>query len=384
MNISFDAQPLVKGQKTGIGFCEAGTISAMLKKYPENSYTMEYFCYKNIANYAEKLSSFIGTNCKAAPCKWFSDSVYRILWNFIPIPYRIFFNTKPDITHFFNYFIPPGVQGKCIATVHDMAYKVYPETVRFKTKFMLNVSLARSCRRADKIITISEFSKREIMKYLNIDENKIVVVPCGVDHDVFKPQTDNKKIETTKQRYNITRDYFLYLGTLEPRKNIERIIEAYAVLKKEESQAPLLVMAGRKGWLYDSIFQKVKELKLEQDILFTGYIEDSDAPVLISGATAFLFPSFYEGFGLPPLEAMACGVPVLTSNCASLPEVVGDAAIVVDPYSIDEIMQGMKMLMKDANLRMKLSEKGIKQAKSFTWDKTADIVYDVYKELLGV
>ena len=383
MNISIYVQPLINKQKTGIGFCAAGTVGSLIEKYRESFYTLEYFDYKNSKEHADKLRSFGRENCITAQCGWFPYLLYRLLWNFIPIPYHIFFKSKPDITHFFDFYVPPGVRGKRVATVHDMSYKVYPETVRLKTKLMLNLSLKRSCKRAHKIITVSEFSKQEIIRYMNINADKIVVAPNGLAHDIFKPQTDIQKTEAVKQRYNIQGEYFLYLGTLEPRKNIERLVEAYSALKKETSNVPLLVMAGRKGWLYDSIFKKVKELKLEQSIIFTGYAEDEDTPLLLSGATAFVFPSLYEGFGLPPLEAMACGTPVLTSNCSSLPEVVGDAAILVDPYSVAEITQGMKNLMTDENLRTELSQKGMERAKLFTWDNTADIIYNVYKELLG-
>jgi len=383
MNITFDAQPLIDNQKTGVGFCEAGIVSALLHSHKGREYALDYFSFQHGKDKEMRLKSFIHESCVLNPCAWFPGTLYRAIWNFIPIPYRCFFGKKAHVTHFFNYHVPPGVHGKKVATVHDMGYKVFPETVRLKTKIMLNLSLNRSCKRADKLITDSEFSKQEIMRFLKIEPDKIVVVPCGVDTANFYPITDNARIQIVKQSNKIYGDYFLYLGTLEPRKNIERLIEAYAVLKQDKPDAPALVLAGRKGWLYETIFERVTALGLINDVIFTGYVTDEDAPILLSGALAFVFPSLYEGFGMPPLEAMACGTPVLTSNCSSLPEVVGDAAILVDPYSVEEIRQGMQHLMEDEVLRQELSAKGLARAKEFTWERSADIVMSVYKELVG-
>lgn len=382
MNIAFDAQPLVDGQKTGVGYCEAGIVRELMSLYPDNMYTLEYFSFKNAEQKADNLKNFERENCKASPCGWFPGSLYRLLWNFISIPYRLFFGKQSDITHFFNFHVPPGVSGKTVSIVHDMAYKAFPETVRFKTKIMLDLSLKRSCRRADRILTVSEFSKRELMKYLSIPEERITVVPNGVDLERFRTNINESIVEKARKAYNIPKDYLLYLGTLEPRKNIERLIEAYAILRAEVGDIPALVLAGRKGWMYDSIFEKVNSLGLAQNVIFTGYVADGDAPPLLRGAMAFVFPSLYEGFGMPPLEAMACGTPVLTSDCSSLPEVVGDAAVLVDPYSVEDIAAGMKKLTEDKALRHTLSQKGLIRAKQFSWTRSAKIVMGVYEELL--
>lgn len=379
LKIAFDAQPLVDGEKTGVGFCEAGIVRSLVSLFSEHKYVLDYFSFKKdvrglIVSY-EKDCTFNG-------CNWIPGSIYKLIWAFFPVPYRLFFGRNSDLTHFFNFHVPPGVYGKKVSTVHDLAFKVFPETVRLKTKIMLNLTLKKSCRRADKITTVSQFTKEELMKFLDVPESKIVVVPNGVDLNRFFPQIDGLIIDGIKSKYGIDGQYLLYLGTLEPRKNIERLIKAYALLKSILPDAPKLVLAGRKGWMYESIFKTVSELKLENSVIFTGYIEDSEAPALLGGATAFLFPSLYEGFGMPPLEAMACGTPVLTSNCSSLPEVVGDAAVLVDPYSVEEIAEGMERLVTDAGLRKELSEKGLERAKDFTWERSAKILMDVYKSLV--
>lgn len=382
MNIAFDAQPLIDAQKTGIGFCQAGLTESIVHLYPQNQYELLFFCYKAEQEKTARLAHWVSNRVSLRKCKWFPGSLYRLLWNFIPIPYRWFFGKKAQITHFFNYHVPPGVSGKKIATVHDMCYKAFPDTVRFKTKIMLAMSLKKSCKRADKIITDSQFSKNEIIKYLHIDPDQIIVVPCGVDCVNFRPNTDKQKADEVKQKHNITRSYFFYLGTLEPRKNIERFIKAYALLKQKKADIPLLVLSGRKGWMYESIFQLVLQLQLQNDVIFTGYVEDKEAPILLSDAVAFIFPSLYEGFGMPPLEAMACGTPVLTSNSSSLPEVVGDAAILVDPYSVDQIAAGMERLATDSDLRKELSKKGLERAKQFTWERSATMLMAIYQSLV--
>lgn len=382
MIISFDAQPLLDDQKTGIGFYEDGITKALISLCPANNYRFDFFSFRHHEEKERRMASFRKAGGEFNKCIWFPPRIYRLLWNFLPVPYSLFFGRSAQITHFFNYHVPPGVHGKRVATVHDMAYKVFPETVRLKTKIMLNLSLTRSVRRAHHLLTDSQFSKAEIIRFLKVPPEKITVVPCGVDTQVFHPVSDPAQTEATRREYAIPTPYFLYLGTLEPRKNIERLIEAYAALKAARPDAPALVLAGRKGWLYDTIFARVKELHLEDHVLFTGYVANEDAPILLSGATAFLFPSLYEGFGMPPLEAMACGTPVLTANVSSLPEVVGDCAVLVDPYSVEEIRAGMERLMDDGDLRADLSARGLARAKTFTWERSAEIVMDVYKQLV--
>jgi len=240
-------------------------------------------------------------------------------------------------------------------------------------------------KRADMIITISEFSKSEILKYFPEHESKIRVVPCGVDLNEFKPCEDPDKIRHCREKYKIDGDYFLYLGTLEPRKNLSNLILGYEKFLKDlepGTKAPKLVLAGGRGWLFDSFFEMVKEKDLGEYVIFTEYIDSEDRTPLMCGALAFTFPSIYEGFGMPPLEAMACGVPVLTSDAASLPEVTGDSAVVVKPDSIEDIAGGLKRLFEDPDLRARLQKEGPERAAMFTWENSARLLYKAYEELL--
>ncbi len=379
MNIAFDAVPLVSDRMTGIGWCETGQTTAMARLHPENSYFYNFFSRKDDHIKLECLKPF--TENIQPNLAHFSGYIYRAASNFLPVPYSRFFGKNADITHFFNYIAYPGVSGRTVITVHDMVYKAFPETVRARTKYMLNTGLKRSMKRVDIIVTDSEFSKSEIIKYFPQHESKLRVVPCGVDLQKFRPCEDTEIIQRVKKSLGIEGEYFLYLGTIEPRKNLGRLIEAYHIFTQREKNPPKLVLAGGKGWLYDSIFAKVTELGLSDRVIFTKYVPSENMNPLMCGALAFAFPSVYEGFGMPPLEAMACGVPVLTTNAASLPEVTGDCAVIADPYSAESIAEGLGRLYSDSELRRSLSRRGLERAKGFTWEHSAEILYNLYKEL---
>ncbi|HBB19514.1 MAG TPA: glycosyltransferase family 1 protein [Ruminococcus sp.] len=381
MNISFDAVPLISDKITGVGWCEVGQTTAMARLHPENSYTYSFFSRKDDHIKLERIAPFAGDDIDTQIAH-FSGYIYRAASAFVPWPYKSFFGKKADLTHFFNFIVPPGVHGKTVVTVHDMTYKAFPETVRGRTRAMLNMGLKKSMKRADMIVTVSEFSKSEILKWFPEHEKKLRVVPCGVDLDRFKPCTEPERIPQVKQSLGIEGDYFLYVGTIEPRKNLERLIIAYDIFSKRKGgDVPKLVLAGGKGWLYDGIYGKVQELGLDKQVIFTKYIPSEDMNPLMCGALAFVFPSIYEGFGIPPLEAMACGVPVLASDAASLPEVTGDCAVTCDAFSEESIAEGLARLCDDGELRKDLSVRGRKRAELFTWDSSAEKLYNVYKEL---
>lgn len=381
MRITFDAVPLCSEKITGIGWCEVGQTNALAKLHPEDRYEYSVFTSGDDSR-TERVRSLAAKNIGINSSS-FSGYLYRAASTFLPVPYSFFFGRKSDVTHFFNYIVPPFVSGKKVVTVHDMVYKAFPDTVRGRTKFMLNMGLKRSMRRADIIVTDSEFSKEEILKYFPQHKRKIRVVPCGVDLERFKPCTDPERISKVKSSLGIEGGYFLYVGTIEPRKNLRRLIAAYAAfVKKVGENSPKLVLAGGKGWLDGEIYASVRKLGLEGKVLFTEYVPAGDMTPLMCGALAFVFPSLYEGFGMPPLEAMACGAPVLTTNAASLPEVVGDCAVICDAYSVKSIAQGLYRLYSDKDLRAQLSRKGIERAKGFTWERSAQMLHDIYRELV--
>lgn len=379
MKITFDAVPIIADKITGIGWCEVGQTQAIARLFPNDKYEYSFFT-SGKSSHIEKARSFAKDNITLNYSD-FSGYLYRAVSTFLPVPYSFFFGKDSDVTHFFNYIIPPFVHGKKVVTVHDMVYKAFPETVRGRTRFMLETGLKKSMKRADIIVTDSEFSKREIIKYFPEHSGKIRVVPCGVDCRRFRPCANPETIEKVKKSLEIEGNYFLYVGTIEPRKNLIRLIRAYKVFAGHVQNPPKLVLAGAKGWLCGDIYALVRKLGIDNQVIFTKYVPSENMPILIGGAIAFVFPSLYEGFGMPPLEAMACGVPVLTSGEASLPEVVGDCAVICDAYSVKSIAKGLYRLYKNPDLRKELSRRGHERAGLFTWENSAKKLHAIYREL---
>ncbi len=381
MKIAFDAQLIFEKQKTGIGWTSEYIMKNIINVF-DNEFYLNYFSMHNNREKELRISEYHDMGYRINKCKWFYNALYRRTWNSLPLPYSLFFGNKTEITQFFNYEVPPGVKGKAVTFIYDMVYKAFPETVSQKTKDALDYNLSISCKRADHIITISEFSKNEIIKYMKITPEKISVMPCGVDSTIYNNKFNEEKYMKLLKKYNLTNGYILYLGTLEPRKNLERLIEAYALMNNQLTEVPKLVLAGKKGWMYDRIFSLVEQYNLNDKVIFTGYIESEYAQVLLRGALFFVFPSIYEGFGIPPLEAMACGTPVMVSDQASIPEVVGDAGYYINPYSVSDMSDAMKILIENKELREQLSEKGIERAKEFSWKASVTKLMKIYNKIL--
>lgn len=383
MKIAFDAQLFLDKEKTGIGWYGINLLEILNK---ENNYEFQFNTFKN-SLHKDELKCFDkylkqqNFNYKIYNNEKMKSSIYRILSTFLPISYSSLFGSSADVTVFLNYVIPPKVSGKKITMIHDLTYKAYPKTQKLKSRIWLSLTMKRTCKYADYIVTASEFSKNEIMKYFKIPENKIKVLSCGVDTNLFHDNYSNEDVIAIKDKYNILGEYYLYTGTLEPRKNIERLIMAYQNIKVKYKYVPKLVISGKKGWLYNNIFKLVKELQLESSIIFTGYIEEKDVPILMYGARIFIYPSLYEGFGMPPLEAMACRTAVIVSNVASLPEVVGDAGLLVNPLSTSEIEQSIVLLEQNEELRKEYMDKGYERSKLFTWSNVNRNFTDVLSKL---
>lgn len=382
MKIAFDAQLLFEQQKTGIGR-NATMIMDYLTDYfasdPDVECILNCFFKKDRKQTEEILAKYKEKGCLIRQNRWVPARVYNHLERLIPFPYKWIFGTDVDITQFFNYTLPFGAAGKTFTIVHDMAYMAYPQTVTTRTRRWLNRYLERYCQRAFKVLTDSEFSRQEIHRYLNVPLEKIEVIYCGVDHMQFHPNYTDEQKTKVQQRYGIDKKYILYLGTLEPRKNIETLITAYWKLKTAMPDAPKLVLAGKKGWLYDSIFETVNDYGLKKEVIFTGYVDEADVPLLLAGASIFVFPSLYEGFGIPPLEAMACATPVITSNVSSLPEVVGEAGITIPPLDVDQLVLAMIRLLTDKKFREQMQNAGLRRAQKFTWERSAQKLADLYR-----
>ena len=262
---------------------------------------------------------------------------------------------------------PVSRNCKIVTTFHDLSFENHKEFYSAsKNYWHFSMNPEKQAQRSNKIIAVSKSTKEDLIKIYKIRSEKIKVVYSGI-------RLESETIDI-KKKYSLPEKYILYLGTIEPRKNIIGIIKAFEKLKKQKTKNHKLklVIAGSKGWLYENIFKTVQNSSVKNDIIFTGFIEDKDKSALYDLADLFVYPSFYEGFGFPPLEAMACGTPVITSNFSSLPEAVGDAAIMINPYNIDELAKGMEMVLTDEKLRNVLIERGFKQTKKFSWQKCAE------------
>lgn len=386
MKIAFDMQPVLSGTKSGVGFHEDGLIRALTKLHPEQEYQFNFFYLRNGEEKRKTVGKYGEGKKAAGEGKRFSGGIYRWLSTLLPVPYGAFFRTKVDITHFFNYYVPPFVRGKRVVTIHDMAFRTFPETVHVKTRYFLKFVLKRSIRRADKIITVSQFSKEEICRFYRVPEDKIAVVPNGVDMQKFHPGYTREQKEAVRRKYGIRSErYFLFLGNIEPRKNLVRLLKAYELYLKGagENEPPQLVLAGGKGWICDEIFAEAGHGVLKENVRFTGYVADEDVPVMMAGAEVFCFPSLYEGFGMPVIEAMACGTPVLVAKDTVLEEVAQDAGMKADPFSEESIAEGLLALSQNRELREKLALCGMERAKQYTWQAAAERLYQVYEEING-
>ncbi len=286
----------------------------------------------------------------------------------------------PDVLFVPAHVLPLYCPVPAVVTVHDLGYRHYPQAHRPFDRWYLEWSTRRHCRVARRVVVDSEATRQDLANFYAADPARISVVYLGRD-ETLQPVDDPRIIAQVKARYNIEGDYLLYLGTLQPRKNLIRLIEAFEMAGQLWPQpGPKLVIAGRPGWLYETIIGRVQELGLTGRVIFPGYVAPADKAALLSGALAYVFPSLYEGFGLPVLEAMACGTPVLTSNCSSLLEVAGQAARLVDPHRTDDIAAGLVELTTNAGLRRTLVEQGFQQIQRFSWREAASQIMELLEQ----
>lgn len=271
----------------------------------------------------------------------------------------------------------PLLVGKQVVTIHDITPLDHPEWLNPKFAAWYRFLIPRLVHKAQRVIVDSGFTKDRICEVTSVESDKIVIIPLGVDLRFRpKPKDDVNQAKEATGISNI--EYVLAVATIEPRKNLQRLLEAWHNACQKLPKNVWLVVAGAKG--QGSIFRDASFNGLPPNVYMAGHVPDEHLPALYSGALFFIYVSLYEGFGLPPLEAMACGTPVLTSNITSLPEVVGDAALTVDPYDVEAIADGIKRLVEDGGLRAELSRRGIASAKMFTWDKTAELTWNVLEE----
>jgi glycosyltransferase involved in cell wall biosynthesis len=303
----------------------------------------------------------------------------------IPLILSVELRRNPvDVLHV-QFTAPPFSSCPVVVSIHDLSFEHLPQTFKWRSRKQLRITVRRSAREASQVIALSEHARMDIIDTYHIPPEKVTAIPLAAAAH-FRPVQNDEELQRVRQTYGIEGEYILSVGAIQPRKNLSRLVAAYSRLRRAtpEGNLPKLVLAGKCAWLYEETLRTIKELKVSDSVILTGYVPEKDLPVLYSGALFFVYPSYFEGFGLPPLEAMKCGVPVIVANRTSLPEVVGDAGILVDPFDADAIAGVMQKLLSDSNLRAELSVKGLARAKLFNWQETARKTLTLYQKAAGV
>jgi glycosyltransferase involved in cell wall biosynthesis len=302
-----------------------------------------------------------------------------ILWP-LRIPIDIFVPSL-DILHGAGHFVSPTLSAKSVVTIHDLDYLNIPHLLD-KNWVKRKAAFTRaSVLRSKLVITVSEFVKRELIEKLSVDAGKIHVVYHGVSAH-YEPVTEESRLDRIRKKYGIAGSYILFVGSFHFNKNLLMLLEAFKKCKKIEGFSHSLVLAGWQGRTYDSVMARITSLNLTEDVIVTGHVSEQDLPVLYSAGELLVLPSVYEGFGLPAIEAMACGTPVVCSNAGSLPEIVGEAAYLVDPQSVDSLASAILNTSTNETLRGSLRRRGLDRAKMFSWENAARQTLSIYEEVM--
>ncbi len=371
MTIGLDIRVLAKGARTGI---EEYTLNLLSRLFSlDKSLHFKLFC--NAFNQVELDYGWVKLpNVELKKFYIPNRFIFDPAAKFLKLP-KIDKMVGGCDVFFAPHFLLSPVSRPCkkIVTFHDLSFEYFPEFFPWR-KRLWHASLAPRCRarEADKIIAVSQSTKDDLINLYGVPKEKIKVILSGVGEE-FRP-LPKPACQAVARKYNLPDRFILYFGTLEPRKNLVGLIKAYEIFRAKLSPAdlaPALVLAGSRGWLYDEIFSVAKNSSFASDIKFIGFVEPQDKPPLFNLASLFVYPSFFEGFGFPPLEAMACGAPTITSHTSSFPEVVADSALMVDPYNFGEIAWAMREVLFDSELAQDLAREGLARAKNFSWDKCA-------------
>ncbi|HUV27327.1 MAG TPA: glycosyltransferase family 1 protein [Anaerolineales bacterium] len=303
----------------------------------------------------------------------------RLIWEQTRLP-RLVKGTKVDLLHSLHYTRPMRLPCASVVTFHDMTFFLYPQLHTRARRMFFPSAIRASARQADALITVSESTRQDAIRLLAIDPGKIFTTHLGVDPSFRLIDNDDEK-KTITAKYHLPENFILYLGTIEPRKNLPILVRAYRRLI-DSGMSHKLVLVGKYGWMYEEVLGLVKELDLEDMVCFTGYVSQDDLPLVYNLASLFVYPTIYEGFGLPVLEAMACGVPVISTRIASLPEIIGDAGILIPVNDVDALFDAMVRVLGDQTLREEFIRNGQLRSKKFSWERTAQLTRQVYQQVL--
>ncbi len=376
MRIGLDYTAAIR-QRAGIGRYTRGIVSGLAQLDQSNTYAL--LISRDCTPDATRLPAEWPRNTSLCRLP-FSERTLTIAWHRLHLPlYVELFAGALDVFHAPDFVLPPVRRARTIVTVHDLSFLRFPECADRRLVTYLTDVVPRSLRRADLVLADSASTGNDLVTLLNVPPKKISVVPAGVSF-AYHPITDRDYLAAVRARYNLPQRFVLSVGTLEPRKNLVRLIEAMSRLAADEPDLHL-VLVGSKGWLYQDIFAAVERSGLSDRVHLPGHVAEEDLPAVYNLAAVFAFPSLYEGFGLPPLEALACGVPVVCSDSSSLPEVVGDAALLIPASDTAALADAISRLLHDDGLRETLRSRGLERARGFTWQAAAHQLLHAYQSL---
>jgi glycosyltransferase involved in cell wall biosynthesis len=304
----------------------------------------------------------------------------RLLWEQVSLS-SLVRREGVDLLHSLHYTRPLMLPVRSAVTFHDMTFFLFPHLHTRSKRVFFPQAIRTSAKKADALLAVSESTRQDAIRLLDIPPDRITTTPLGVD-PAFCPTPDPIRLENVRRKYHLPEKFILYVGLIEPRKNLPLLIRAYKSML-EEGIEQKLVIVGRYGWMYDQVLDQISTLEIGESVHFTGYVERNDLPFVYNLASVFAYPTLYEGFGLPVLEAMACGVPVVTSAVSSLPEIVAEAGVLVPPQDEQALCSSVLTVLRDEVLQRRLSEAGAKRAGLFTWHKTAQATLEVYQRVLG-
>ncbi len=337
-----------------------------------------FIAYFNEAHAPAELAPTPGFKTRAT--KWPTQrATARIAWEQLVLP-RQLHHDHVTVLHGAVNALPLLWRGRSVVTILDLTFLRLPEAFNRGNRTYLRWMASYSAHRADRVIAISEATRQDVIGLLRVDPRRVQRVYCGVDAR-FRPLGASAEVEELRRRWGLQTGFILYLGTIEPRKNLARLIDAYAELRHRGATDRPLVLAGGRGWGEAAIIERAGQVGLADEVRFVGFVPEAEIPLWYNAADLFVYLSEYEGFGLPPLEALACGTPVVASNRPSLPEVVGEAGVLVDPTDTGAIADAMQRVLDDTALRSRLADAGPRQASHFTWRETAEQTLAVYRDV---
>ncbi|MEI8096598.1 MAG: glycosyltransferase family 1 protein [Candidatus Moraniibacteriota bacterium] len=384
MRIGIDIRCLAEGKRTGVEEYTIALLSGLFEKAPENEYILFFNAWRKTIPDLSFATKYPNVTLKTFR---FPNKLLNLALWYLKYPKLDKLVGGTDIFFLPNLnFSAVSKKTKLVVTAHDLSFEIFPETFSLKRRIWhFFIHFKNLVLSADKVIAVSQSTKNDLIDYYDVPEKKITVIQSGIGKQFHVMNRNDTALVSVQEKYHLPYKFILSLATLEPRKNIPAIIsvfDALMALNNPVLNKYSLVIAGTRGWKCEETFEAIAQSPYKEKIILTGFIADEDKSALYNLASIFVYPSLYEGFGFPPLEAMACGVPVIVSHSASLPEIVGDGGMLIDPYQPDEIFQALKQILLDTELTETLHKKSEKRAEHFSWDKTVNETINLFRSLM--